>query len=241
MCVIICKPKGAAMPSQDTLLACWMENPHGAGYAICRAGETATELHKGFMDYYDLCYSLDAENIQPDDLVILHFRIATAGKIDGPTCHPFPVSDSVKALRALDLYSDRIVAHNGIIDNNPPELLSDTQKFILQVLSKMSDFTHLDIDTRGKIGWSKLAMLDRGVLRLAGDGWTVEADGCIYSNLNWRRNLETTKQRRRAKRRADREARELARMEREWMELNGHYFGDTFSEELEDEWLYPTR
>lgn len=32
MCIIVCKPEGAAMPSTDTLRRCFEENPDGAGF-----------------------------------------------------------------------------------------------------------------------------------------------------------------------------------------------------------------
>jgi hypothetical protein len=247
MCVIICKPRGTALPNEQTLIDCWTSNPHGAGYAICRAGNTITEVHKGFMDLFDLLVSLEAEDIQLDDLVILHFRIATAGKIDGPTCHPFPIADSVKALRALEYTSARVVAHNGVIHNDPPALLSDTQKFIMQVLSRLNDFRYLDATVGSQIDGSRLAVLDNGILRLAGEGWKVHTDGCIYSNMYWAPEAPC-KPRKRSKRATyrgqywlDPDAAELDRMEREWRQLTAKYYSDTFSEEMVDEWLYSRR
>lgn len=184
MCVIICKLRGVAMPPEEVLIDCWLANPDGAGYAICRAGSTVSEIHKGFMEPYDLLIALDSENIQPEDLVLIHFRIATAGKIDGPTCHPFPISDRLQTLRKLHATCDRVMVHNGVIHNNPPRIMSDTQKFVLQVLAHMDRFDSLDARIGDLISGSRIAMIDRGVLRIAGQGWAWHA-GCLYSNMYW--------------------------------------------------------
>lgn len=209
MCVIIIKPRGETLPSDDIVVDCWIQNPHGAGYAICRDGETISELRKGFMDLADLLDALHQEQIQARDLVMIHFRYATSGRIDGPTCHPFPISDRIQDLRQLEMTCDRVMAHNGMIPNDPPRIMSDTQKFVLQTLSRMDRFDSLDTRIGDLIHGSRIAMIDRGVLRLAGKGWAWHK-GNLFSNLNWLQEPTYTQ----------RDWEDLYRMRIEWEELN---------------------
>ena len=49
--------------------------------------------------------------------IIIHFRIATHGKVDTPLCHPFAISEGVDDLSAKGEDEQGVLFHNGIWHN----------------------------------------------------------------------------------------------------------------------------
>jgi len=128
--------------------------------------------------------------IQNEIPLILHFRISTSGKTDGATCHPFPITSDLNALRKTHVITNLGMAHNGIISDfeEKKSIYSDTQLFVNKCVSYLYDmnpkFLH---DDRTKkllepiINGSRLAFLDsHGNIYRYGD-W-IENDGIYYSN-----------------------------------------------------------
>jgi len=165
MCIISVKPAGTTLPSSKTFATMWANNPHGAGYMWAQDGRV--HIRKGFMDYdafmADLCHTMrkvDATEVP----MIFHFRIATHGGIAPSRCHPFPLSPRVKDLEALKITTDVGIAHNGIIDIDPEDELSDTMEYIRSELTVIHGCEHgfsqraLSM-IRGDIGYSRLAIL----------------------------------------------------------------------------------
>ena len=122
--------------------------------------------------------------------LILHFRISTSGKTDGATCHPFPVTSDLNALRKTHVITNLGMAHNGIISDfeEKKSIYSDTQLFVNKCVSYLYDmnpkFLHDDRTEKllePIINGSRLAFLDsHGNIYRYGD-W-IENDGIYYSN-----------------------------------------------------------
>ena len=191
MCIIAIKPAHHKMIDETTLETMFNTNPDGAGYMY--AYNNRVHINKGFMTLKELLNSLDnlKKKINIEEIpLILHFRISTSGKTDGATCHPFPVTSDLNALRKTHVITNLGMAHNGIICDfeEKKSIYSDTQLFVNKCVSYLYDmnpkFLH---DDRTKkllepiINGSRLAFLDsHGNIYRFGD-W-CENDGIYYSN-----------------------------------------------------------
>ena len=118
MCIIIVKPKGRELPSNEIFENCWKHNYHGAGFMYHINNKVI--IVKGFMTLYDFLKrmsSIKNEINILDTTMVFHFRISTSGNIDKGNCHPYPVSLDTNKLRLVNCETNLAVAHNGIIHN----------------------------------------------------------------------------------------------------------------------------
>lgn len=198
MCIIIYKPTTAAFPSKKTLKTCFRANPDGAGYMTTDGGRV--HIKKGFMTFSAFWKSLQAERHAGGDerAFVLHFRIGTQGGTRADLTHPFPLSDNMRDLRALDCLSNIGIAHNGIISLTSSGYFgtavdySDSMRFIVDYMSLI---------IRGSAWWkndkniklverltphNRFAVMDGGGhVTLTGAGW-IEDSGCYYSNESYK-------------------------------------------------------
>ena len=189
MCIIVAVPANTPMPTADTIRECFISNPDGAGFMY--ADGKSVHIRKGFMEFADFMEALESENIPTDSAVVMHFRIATHGKVQPSCCHPFPVSSDKEDLKATKISARWGVAHNGIIHGRSTSNdWSDSMDFIHGVivpLARMNPaFIHSDdaIEMLENACNSKLAILDNaGDLALVGD--FIEDEGVFYSNTTY--------------------------------------------------------
>jgi len=139
MCIAIYKPAKVNIPSKKVLKTCFKNNPDGAGFAIKNL-DGLTYGYKGYMSFSAFWAAFrNYSKGREDTEMIIHFRISTHGLKDGSATHPFPISKEYKDLSALKFVSDKVMAHNGIIQEyGEPEdnkKLSDTQHFIRDILA----------------------------------------------------------------------------------------------------------
>ncbi len=120
MCVIVYKPLGKKLPSENTLKKCFEHNPDGAGYMLPINDKVV--IHKGLMTFND--FKKDIEKVFRDNHInveqtpiVLHFRISTQGGRQPGLCHPYPVCRSYEDMRALATECDIGLCHNGIISS----------------------------------------------------------------------------------------------------------------------------
>lgn len=184
MCVIMFKPEGVAVPSREILMNCWDTNPDGFGMAV--ADGASVRISKGFMSRTDML--AEASKLKAEDAALLHFRIATSGRVDAGGCHPYPVATTTEELRAVDVEGlPYAVAHNGVISQGE-KLLNDTQIWIRDNLSheigSQRDVLQAWLDSEAVKHRSRFSLLyaDKTCL-LAGD-WT-EKEGLKFSNMLW--------------------------------------------------------
>lgn len=191
MCIIAIKPAHHKMIDETTLETMFNTNPDGAGYMY--AYNNRVHIKKGFMTLKELLNSLDnlKKKINIEEIpLILHFRISTSGKTDGATCHPFPVTSDLNALRKTHVITNLGMAHNGIISDfeEKKSIYSDTQLFVNKCVSYLYDmnpkFLHDDRTEKllePIINGSRLAFLDsHGNIYRYGEWY--ENDGIYYSN-----------------------------------------------------------
>ena len=191
MCIILtCAP--FRRPDEQTLKTCWDNNPDGAGFMFSRDGKVYG--NKGFMTYDKLKSAL--KSVPDSSPLVIHFRIATSGGIATRTCHPYPVTCSMRLLHASKWVSDCGLAHNGVIDGmftDDAAGISDTIFYTKTIVYTVKQTTHVHGETlatnnratdmlRDTCGGSRLAILDgSGVIKRIGK-WYEVATGICASN-----------------------------------------------------------
>lgn len=173
MCIAILKPKGVPI-SKETLETCCKTNPDGMGFAYIDGNKMYIKKYMKFEDFYP-----DFEKVQDKSTMLIHFRIATHGKVEVNNCHPFWLNKRMA------------LVHNGIISGyGNKESKSDTRDFIDRVIGKISWKEMKNPAYRelvGKaIGYSKFAILD-----ITGQYWIINEssgywhEGIWYSNKSY--------------------------------------------------------
>lgn len=192
MCVIVVKPMGVKMPKREYIENCFDSNSDGAGFMF--ADGKNVRIRKGFMTLEAFDKAMDEsipEPMRTDTTIVMHFRIATHGKVQPSCCHPFPMSNDPEELKATSIDTTFGVAHNGIIQGRSTnDKWSDTMDFIAKVaypLSKVNpNFMHNDYAMEVLEGAcnSKLAIIN-GAGEVATVGDFVECDEVLYSNTSY--------------------------------------------------------
>lgn len=189
MCVIGIYEKGLEL-NKEELRACFAHNPDGAGYMI----QTAKGVHieKGFFSFNSFWNAV--KNLPVDKDRVLHFRIATSGKISVNCCHPFPVTSDYKKMAMAKTDSLMGFAHNGVLQDFTPKAgmksnKSDTMVFNHDVLSKVAP-----ILMKGNEGLqellelytpSRFAVMDSKKVLMLGDWYNSPQSGAWYSNTSY--------------------------------------------------------
>ena len=191
MCIIAAKPAGVAMPSRDTIRTMWDGNRDGAGLMYLDGGKVTIE--KGFMTYKSFAKKLDQLEKRLDltrTPVVMHFRITTHGGTKPENCHPFPITDSIGALKKLTSRTDIGVAHNGIIHIIPRSGISDTMEYIASQLAPLKRALPRFYENKNAMLLvknaidSKMAFLTKeGKIYTVGD--FVTDNGVLYSNRSY--------------------------------------------------------
>ena len=192
MCIIAIKNKGIQMPNEEVLETMFKNNSDGAGFMY--AVDDTVIIEKGFMSYKSFRSALKKVEAKYDVAslpLVMHFRIATSGQVDGGTCHPFPISNKRKILRKQYIRTDIGVVHNGIISIDTPDNMSDTMQYIA---NRLSIYQKLQSNFYVRRKWqkrieseikSKMAFLDNtGEIYTIGD-FVTESDGMVYSNRSY--------------------------------------------------------
>ena len=190
MCLIAVKKQGVKLPDKTQLENGYKNNPDGVGVAILRNNENRIYIKKDFNDFDDF-YKWAGKNIDINDLAIIHFRLATSGKVDIGNRHPFPITRNKLLLRKTELLCNFAVAHNGILSDYSvkDKKYSDTQKFILDILAglkyKLDNEAILKL-IKNYIGSDKLAIINAIHRKLILIGEYIEDNGIFWSNNGYK-------------------------------------------------------
>jgi hypothetical protein len=189
MCLIAVKKCGANLPKDEHLLEAEIRNKDGIGVAFWKPGTSEVVIKKDFKDSLELIVWLKC-NIHQEDACIIHFRFATHGLIDMGNRHPFPITKNTELLRKTSLVCQSAMAHNGTIDGYEHKKFSDTQKFVLDILSDETVKNNLENDAvrkllSGFLGGDRMSILKNdGTIYLFGN-WITEGD-IVYSNSGYK-------------------------------------------------------
>lgn len=122
MCIAIAKPKGVKIPKR-VLKACFLNNPDGAGFAYPEDGKV--KITKGLFSFRS--FWREYREINPEDKsVLIHFRVATSGKIDSFNCHPWRINET-----HAFIHNGNLASRLGVTS----ETVSDTGIFAGKVLT----------------------------------------------------------------------------------------------------------
>lgn len=148
MCILIYHPEGSPVLKKRVYKRCFDKNPDGAGFAYWNKG--VWKVTKGLMTFKAFWKTFNRMRFQPEDRVIVHFRVGTSGNRRGPDCtHPFPVTDDLEEMRQTKFENKNIVFHNGIISQGEGTA-SDTMCGVRDYIFPMHEFYHTS-DARADI------------------------------------------------------------------------------------------
>ncbi len=209
MCIIAVKKEGVDLPSDRIIKKMFETNSDGAGFMVKRKSKKSIELRKGFDTIEKFLEALKNADIEKDDIVVMHFRIATIGGKEPRLTHPFIAStekERAETLWDLNIKDEMCFAHNGTLSNFSTEaakqLRSDSSLFASTMMSEkflrdslFNPAMHSLIDNY--IGSNnKLAVVDPRYhcVSLFGEWsgknykeykWNEAEGGMIYSNYTW--------------------------------------------------------
>ena len=200
MCVIVAKKMGIELPSKKILENCFDINPDGAGLMYVNENKKIV-IEKGFMTFeafYKKLKELDKKYDLKKKALVMHFRITTQGGTSPENCHPFPITDDEKKLKATYLEcNDVAFAHNGIISlysMRDDKGMSDTMLLSKELLYPLFNYNkkfykqeHNQELIEEIIGTDKIAFLDNEE-KIITIGEFKEDEGVLYSNLNHKKN-----------------------------------------------------
>ena len=180
MCIAIFKPRNVSI-KKKVLKECWISNPDGAGYMFAKDGKITIKKEVDHFEKFFQMYNRDYQNNQ-DCNFVLHFRIATHGRINKQNTHPFYINPTMA------------FCHNGILSNVhvPKESkISDTLVFRNTILKKLPDNWH---NSSGIIDLledflcnSKMIFLDnKGDVFILNEHLGIEDKNCWFSNDNYK-------------------------------------------------------
>lgn len=192
MCIIVIKPENTPMPDTETLRICFENNRDGAGFMFA-TGKTV-QLRKGFMEWDAFERAIRALGDMTERTVVMHFRIATHGKVQPSCCHPFPVSSDMEKLEATGCSDTLCAAHNGIIQNmETTDRVSDTMAYISSILAPLRRavpslvYNEDALEVVERTLGSKMVLLDASG-QFATIGSFIEQGGVLYSNNSFARS-----------------------------------------------------
>lgn len=166
MCVIIVKPEGVKIPSNDILNACYAVNSDGCGFV------SPSMSYKG-LNFRTFKRKL--AKVPVDEPCIIHFRFATHGSVSRANCHPFNMGDVW-------------FAHNGILPITPRGDMTDSQTAFEDIIYPA--IQKYGFASRGAgmainkiINGSKFAIMQGDHVRLYGK--FIKWQGYYFSNLRF--------------------------------------------------------
>lgn len=174
MCIAIVKLKDKSIP-KETLEICSKNNPDGCGFAYSDNGKVYIKKFMDFETFYE-----EYSKVENKSTMLIHFRIATHGKVETKNCHPFKLNNRMALI------------HNGVISGyGDKDKKTDTQDFIDKVIGNISwkmwknpSFIEL---VNNAIGYSKLCILDvDGNHFIVGEEKGEWVDGVWFSNKSYK-------------------------------------------------------
>jgi len=186
MCIILYKPIITELPDIQTLETCYNNNHHGAGFMY--QYNNKVHIQKGFMTFESLILALDQlrQKIDITEVpLVVHFRLASHGKINQSNCHPFPITKNINQLKSKSCITDIAMVHNGIIpftsyNRNTSDTIIFTRDYLTEIKDSLFNpvITELILHSTK----SKFIIMSGDNIQLIGDFIHDEIDNCYYSN-----------------------------------------------------------
>lgn len=179
MCIAIYLPRKKTI-DRETLYNCYTTNPDGMGFAYW--DEAGNLIVRKFVGQDKIMLGIEEFLMTREHYIkkqmMIHFRIASHGKISKKTCHPFVVN------------KDTVFCHNGILSDFTKQLslsskISDTMLFNRKVLKKLpTNFIDQPLYKKmleEMIGtWNKMIIMESD-----GRHWILNEEQGEWSNGVW--------------------------------------------------------
>ena len=195
MCIAIIKNKNVQLPSDTILQMCFKNNHDGAGFVVNRNGYNY--IQKGFFTFKGFYSAFKEMHIKKEESALIHFRVATHGKVNIQNCHPFPIEKDFKNMVMPQLKTkSSVLVHNGKLDIDiEREHYSDSMHLAKNICqfnftdNKFRCFLEYIIKpTQINIRGNRLAIIDcNGNIEKYGVGW-IEDNDLWYSNDSYKQN-----------------------------------------------------
>ena len=190
MCIILIKPYNVPTIPQDVLENCWDNNDDGMGIAL--SFDDFVHIDKGYMDKKKAMARVNEYlDLYSDHAMMLHFRKATDGSVTPENCHPYPLSDAVEDMRALEIDTPIAVSHNGILKSAITDArknldLTDSAGFIIDMLYPARTYLLEEpfLKMWNKADYGKFGLLSPGNLWTRLGIWQLDED-LMYSNTTY--------------------------------------------------------
>jgi hypothetical protein len=144
MCLaVLVKPGGVF--TEEQAAEAFKCNSDGAGFAfVNNSGDIS--LYKGYMKFSDFWEAFkgatESGGKDPESPIAIHFRIATAGRVEKDNCHPFLFNDGTA-----------VAAHNGCLwHGSRADEKSDTREFVEMVSPFLTEERVADPEKLRKVG-----------------------------------------------------------------------------------------
>jgi hypothetical protein len=190
MCVIICVEKGN-FPTLDTLKSAECTNSHGGAIAWLNKDGTRSYVKgiKAKKVWKIICNQLIPANVQT---AIIHFRIASVGKVKPQLCHPFEITEDVKLNMKGQKIDTELLFHNGTWSEWAEYLIDFMKDMKVPIPIPKGDYSdsrvmaflsfHLGHQVLSKMvgkQWNKIAILTSNGIVKYGNGWVKhEKNSC---------------------------------------------------------------
>ena len=177
MCIAIYKPADKNI-SKRILGRCWNNNNDGAGFMYAK--DDRLYVDKGYFEFKKFWKAIRPHILDDPKALVIHFRIATSGKVDAENCHPFLINDGLG------------LVHNGIIsDLNDGIDRCDTLRMAMILKHLPEDFIHNDSIMKLvelAVGNSNkfVFMNSKGEVKFINESTGIVVDGVWYSNGSFR-------------------------------------------------------
>ena len=181
MCVILAT-KQNGKPSLETLKLAERANPHGGGIAwlhggrVCWAkGLTAEEIH-----------GITRREHGP---FVIHFRIASVGKVCAELCHPFPVSGNASV--ALSGSAHTVLFQNGTWQDWEQGILASSERLSAVIPTGPFSDARAAAWMVAQFGPAAFRVMGGKFMTMDKRGWKIQAGqwyerrGLVCSNTYW--------------------------------------------------------
>ena len=166
MCIIIVKPQGVKLPSDNLLRRAAACNRDGFGFMT----EDGVVYHSMNIDLF-LAVLHRCES--KDKAVAIHFRMATHGSVSLKNCHPFNYRNEI------------IMMHNGVLPIESKNDMTDSEIYLHKVGEKVlrGGLTSPAAAKAFNVSGSRFAVCDVRTRRIAMYGDFTPIKGVYFSNL----------------------------------------------------------
>jgi len=194
MCVIICVQHGD-FPTLETLKSAEALNSHGGSIAWLNkdGSKSYAKGIKAKKIWKLICNKLVPANVQT---AIIHFRIASIGKVKPQLCHPFEITEDVRLNMKVSNTDSELLFHNGTWSEWAEYLIEFMKEQKVPIPLPKGEYSdsrvmaflsfHLGHNVLSKLvgkTWNKIAILTSNGIVKYGSGWVKHEKNSCSNDL----------------------------------------------------------